>query len=87
MLTKILPGALPAPVSARVVADAIPLPDLGSGLPAGDAGTTDRGTSGDAAPVQSDHETWMRDRLILAERHGEVVKLTGSRSISSPGVA
>lgn len=34
---------------------------------------------------QPTHETWMRDRLIEAERRGEVVKLTGRRSISSPG--
>lgn len=29
---------------------------------------------------------WMRDRLEQAARDGEVVKLTGPRSISDPGV-
>lgn len=41
------------PVSAREVASVHPLPDLGAGSPAGDSGTTDRGTVGTDAPVKS----------------------------------
>jgi len=37
------------------------------------------------APPESGHELWMRDRLIEAERTGEVIKLTGPRSVSAPG--
>lgn len=57
MLTKIIAGAEPAPLSARVVADAHHLPDMGTGKPAGASGTTDRGTVGTAAPVAS---PWFR---------------------------
>lgn len=52
MLTKIIPGEV-KPVSASVAADAHPLPDLGFGKPAGEHGTTDRGTTADAAPITS----------------------------------
>lgn len=31
------------------------------------------------------HEQWMAERLLQAQASGEVVKLTGRRSISSPG--
>lgn len=31
------------------------------------------------------HEEWMADRLRMAEAAGEIVKLTGRRSISDPG--
>lgn len=57
MLTKIIAGARMAPVSARVAADAHPLPDMGTGKPAGASGTTDRGTVGTDAPVAS---PWLR---------------------------
>ncbi|QNA93224.1 MULTISPECIES: hypothetical protein [unclassified Microbacterium] len=52
MLTKILPGDV-KPVSARAVSRVHPLPDLGSGKPAGAPGKTDLGTAGTAAPVES----------------------------------
>jgi len=84
MLIK-LNGSDLAPVAARAVVDARFSSELGLGTPAGASGTTDRGTAEDAAPVESAHELWMRDRLIEAERSGHVVKLTGPRSVSSPG--
>ena len=85
MLTPIVLNELPEPVSARAVVDARFVSELGLGMPAGDSGTTDRGTVGTVAPVESDREPWMRDRLIAAELYGEVIKLTGHRSVSAPG--
>lgn len=63
MLTKIIAGAEPAPLSARVVADAHNLPDMGTGKPAGASGATDRGTVGTAAPVAS---SWLRVAFWLS---------------------
>ena len=51
MLTKIIPGEV-TPVSARAASRVHPLPDLGSGKPAGASGKTGRGTVGTAAPVE-----------------------------------
>jgi hypothetical protein len=67
MLTKIIPGEATQPVSARVVADAHPLPDLGFGEPAGEHGKTGRGTAADAAPVTSPL-TILRDHLLRVHR-------------------
>lgn len=55
MLTKLSRAATPAPISARAAASVHPLPDLGSGTPAGVPGTTDRGAVGTVAPIESAH--------------------------------
>lgn len=68
MLTKIIAGAEPAPLSARVVADAHPLPEMGFGKPAGASGTSDRGTVGTGAPVAMDGRTALRDFFIAQDR-------------------
>lgn len=51
MLTQILSVELPAPkpASSHILNQSI----VGIGSPAGDSGTTDRGTVGTAAPVES----------------------------------
>ncbi|CAN7514592.1 hypothetical protein LJR042_003509 [Microbacterium maritypicum] len=82
MLTQILSSVpSPRPATSHILNQ----PRMGAGSPAGDSGTTDRGTVGTAAPVESGREAWMRDRLVEAERTGEVIKLTGRRSVSMPG--
>lgn len=82
MLTQILPSeARPRPATSHIANQST----VGVDSPAGDSGTADRGTVGTDAPVASAHQLWMRDRLIEAERCGQVVKLTGARSISTPG--
>lgn len=92
MLTPILPIVLPAPrpASSHILNQSLPPRDL----PAGDSGTADLGFVGTAAQIEhpstsldAGSEVWMRARLTEAVEHGEVVKLTGARSISTPGSA